>query len=262
MDPREDIFGNGPAGACRSHDTARDENSVDGDVLDDDASTFSCQSLARDLATDIYDRRGLCPASDRDTEAADLTCEVGAVPDTITAPQSKETTSQPVAAQPASHGDQEARPDQAPTNPAPPHTKDDQSTIPRGRSIAHEVIREGKVVYVSFDIETGGEHCGILQLSAEMIRIELVPKQTKKGESSGGDTAKNIRRLSSTFNSFVNPGEGAIFAPEATAVHGLHSSDHRISSAEKIEAVWAKFCRWLDENMSEGESAVLVAWNG
>ena len=38
-------------------------------------------------------------------------------------------------------------------------------------------------MYVSFDIKTGREYCGILQLSAEMVRVELKLVETKKGPS-------------------------------------------------------------------------------
>ena len=33
-------------------------------------------------------------------------------------------------------------------------------------------------MYVSFDIKTGGKYCGILQLSAEMVRVELSPVES------------------------------------------------------------------------------------
>ena len=45
-------------------------------------------------------------------------------------------------------------------------------------------------------------------MSAEIVRVELAPKTTAKGVISvTNDTAVNMRRESSTFNSFVNPGE-------------------------------------------------------
>ena len=65
------------------------------------------------------------------------------------------------------------------------------------------------IAVLSFDIETGEEYCGILQLSAEIVRVELAPKTTAKGVvSTSNDTDVNVRREPTTFNSYVNPGEG------------------------------------------------------
>ena len=129
--------------------------------------------------------------------------------------------------------------------------------------MAHHHLRAGKVVFLSFDIETGGEFCGILQLSAEIARIELLPTTTAKGVvSSTGDTASSIRRESGTFNSFVNPGEGAIYGEHAVAIHGLHASHPSIRDAEEIHAVWHRFCQWIRANVARDEVIVLVAYNG
>ena len=43
----------------------------------------------------------------------------------------------------------------------------------KGRSILHHHIKQEKVVFVSLDLESGGERCGIVQLSAEILRPEL-----------------------------------------------------------------------------------------
>ena len=37
---------------------------------------------------------------------------------------------------------------------------DDDMAIPKGKSIAHHLM---PMVYVSCDVETGGEYCGIIQ---------------------------------------------------------------------------------------------------
>ena len=44
--------------------------------------------------------------------------------------------------------------------------------IPRGKSIAHHYFIKRRLVYCSFDIETGGEYCRITQISAEIFRIQ------------------------------------------------------------------------------------------
>ena len=80
---------------------------------------------------------------------------------------------------------------------------------------------------MSFDTETGGAFYGILQLSADVVRLELGPKTTTKGGvSAANDTATSVRREILTFNSYVNPGEGGIYTEHATSVHGLNESHH------------------------------------
>ena len=52
-------------------------------------------------------------------------------------------------------------------------SSDDESIIKRktnGKSIAHKYLVNGGIL-CSFDLEHGGEHCGILQISAQIIRI-------------------------------------------------------------------------------------------
>ena len=56
-----------------------------------------------------------------------------------------------------------------------PALEDTASPILKGMSLAHFDFEQNNVVFVSFDTETGGEFCGILQLSAEMFRVEIKP---------------------------------------------------------------------------------------
>ena len=128
--------------------------------------------------------------------------------------------------------------------------------IPRGRSKAHAAIVAGKVVYLSFDIETGGENCGIIQMSGELIRLDL------NGTSPGSDTASNIRRDAATFNEYVNPGEEAEWDEYGLGIHGLSPSDKRIVEAGDMTVVWNKFIAWISSNTTPDETLALVAWNG
>ena len=123
------------------------------------------------------------------------------------------------------------------------------------------MARKG-TVYVSFDIETGREYCGILQLSAEMVRVELRPVETKKGSSATMDYASLVSREALTFNQFVKPGEGAIWNDNVTSIHGLHQNHSSIIGADDINTVWEQFVRLNENNMKSGEVAILVAYNG
>ena len=110
------------------------------------------------------------------------------------------------------------------------------------------MARKG-TVYVSFDIETGGEYCGILQISAEMVRVELSPVATKKGPSTTLDYASTISRDTLTFNRFVKPGEGAIWNENVTSIHGLHSNHPSIVGADDMDTVWEQFVSWYEGHM-------------
>ena len=70
---------------------------------------------------------------------------------------------------------------------------DDDVAIPKGELIAQHHM-PSKIVYVSFDVESGEEYCGIVQMSANIFRIN-----------------NNVGEIESkSFDSYVKPGDGAI----------------------------------------------------
>jgi hypothetical protein len=76
------------------------------------------------------------------------------------------------------------------------------SAVPKGRCSAketHELHNKGETVFISFDIETAGEQVGIVQISAEVFRLDLVQNKNTQGKykgqiNSARDTATSIRR--------------------------------------------------------------------
>ena len=69
--------------------------------------------------------------------------------------------------------------------------------LPKGRSIAHNVLTDGSAVFLSFDIEIGGEYAGIIQLSAELVRMKLVA-----GRGVAQYQLEEVARVD-TFDSYV-----------------------------------------------------------
>ena len=128
---------------------------------------------------------------------------------------------------------------------------------PKGRSIAHHHLRDGTVVYLSFDIEIGGIIAGIIQLSGELVRITIVP--SAKGVA--GDTATEVERIPITFNSYVKPWTD-VWDQNCIDVHQIHPTDERITSADSIDHVWQQFSAWLSRNIRRTDTVILVAWNG
>jgi len=81
---------------------------------------------------------------------------------------------------------------------------DDDVVIPKGKSIAHHYT-PSKMVYVSFDVETGGEFGGIIQMSANIFRIN-----------------KNVGEIESeSFDRYVKLRDGAIWSSSSKDAHGL-----------------------------------------
>jgi hypothetical protein len=113
----------------------------------------------------------------------------------------------------------------------PPEERADlgDNPAPRpGRSIADHIIHNNEFCLLSFDIEHGGEYCGIVQLSAEFCTMKLKESGPSK------DKLEDWGRHTDTFDSYVNPGENAIWDDALTAVHGLRRTDQRIVNAPSI----------------------------
>ena len=95
--------------------------------------------------------------------------------------------------------------------------------ILNGRSILYHHFVQKKVVFLSFDTEVGGEYCGIVQMTAELARVDLNQTRTKKGTiSPNKDFSSNVRREPATFNHFIKPNDGALWDEQCTRIHGLH----------------------------------------
>jgi hypothetical protein len=126
---------------------------------------------------------------------------------------------------------------------------------PKGRSIAHNVLTDGSAVFLSFDIEIGVEYAGIIQLSAELVRMKLVA-----GQGVAHDRLEEVTRVE-TFDSYVKPNCN-IWDQRCIDIHQIHPDDKCIVSAHNINHVWGQFKTWLNRNVGISETVILVAWNG
>jgi hypothetical protein len=126
---------------------------------------------------------------------------------------------------------------------------------PKGRSIAHSAFSDRSAVFLSLNIEIGGEHAGIIQLSAEIVRMKLCP-----GRGVSQDRVEEVERVA-TFKSYVKP-ECDIWDQRCIDIHQIHPEDERIISAHNIDYVWSQFKTWLNRHVAMSETIILVAWNG
>ena len=141
---------------------------------------------------------------------------------------------------------------------------------PKGRSMIHHLLNQNRIVFLSLDLETGGEGCGIIQISAEVVRPSLkregkkVAKDSLAGPVERGEVQyrDEVNPGGTLFNEYVNPGSDAEWSAEATAVTGLSGDDPRITGARNLNEVWSSFCRFVEHNIDSNERGVIVAYNG
>ena len=133
----------------------------------------------------------------------------------------------------------------------------DDSTARKGRSKpADHLFQSGDVCVLSFDLEHGGDYCGIVQLSAELMTLRL--KESANG-SATADKLEDLYKNPTTFNEYVNPGENAIWDEYCTGIHGIRATDDRIKNADGIKAVWGRFLDWFRTHTRQHSAVILVA---
>ena len=116
----------------------------------------------------------------------------------------------------------------------------------------HDKINRNKAVFISFDLESGGEYCGPVQFSAEIFRMN---------KSSNGNTWNTIRSPN-IFNKYIKPSDIAIWNDHATQIHGLHASHPSIQSAQDMKTVWNEWEIFIDNEICTEEIGILIAYNG
>lgn len=123
---------------------------------------------------------------------------------------------------------------------------------PRGKSIAHFDLTNNKVVFLSLDLETGGEYCGIIRLSGQLFRQD--PEDHQK---------KSFIIVDDTFNEYVAPPDGAFWNEEACRQsHGLSARSPEIQNGRPFITVWTNFCSWIQRHVGTSEKCILCAYRG
>jgi hypothetical protein len=123
---------------------------------------------------------------------------------------------------------------------------DDHRPIPKGRSIAHQCIKDGMAMYMSFDIKIAGEVAGIIQISAEIFRVKIAA-----GANVGKDRIEEVQHSPAIFNLYVRPWTD-MWEQQCIDVHQLTPDDERITSADGIETIWQRFNSWFYREVKAG----------
>ena len=159
MDPGKLFLSDLIAGQHEQH--ATDQNHDDGhnNPVDGDASVFSVTSVDEVSARDIFGNVEPCPGNVSGTTATNQLAENAAnyqdlptLLDQFDDAQGNENI----------HANNPPSLPSTPTTPLNDKEPNEEPTIPNGRSIAHPLFRDNKVAFLSFDIETGRDYCGIL----------------------------------------------------------------------------------------------------
>ena len=127
----------------------------------------------------------------------------------------------------------------------------DKTKIRKG-SLLQPLIDSNKAVFISLDLEHGGDKCGITQLSAQLFRYTGLLER---------DVGNDII-VEETFDSYVKPPRNAYWNKMCMETTGLGPNDERIMNARPINDVWIDFCSYLDRHIANDERGVIVAWNG
>jgi len=129
--------------------------------------------------------------------------------------------------------------------------EEDDAKPTKGMSIAHKLIFKNRLVYLSFDIETGGAYCGIVQISCQKFQLT----------EHNNEISAEVEPV--TFNKYVKPPSDAIWDTKmCRRVHGLHPEHENIRDADDIATVWNQFYEFIKSNSGRQQVGVLVAWNG
>ena len=164
-------------------ESTENDDVPDAEDFDDDASQFTTASINSVLEGDICDHRGTHAGVEQNGKGPKEDDEISLKSQGLQPSDDLCTREEDIA--PTSIPGIPGMPPPFPIIRATTSsaTTASSTSIPKGRSIAHHDMARKGTVYVSFDIETGGEYCGILQISAEMVRVELSPVAIKKGPS-------------------------------------------------------------------------------
>ena len=100
-----------------------------------------------------------------------------------------------------------------------------------------------------------GEDVGVVQISAEICRVELKPT----GKTYTKDKKGTVSRGVHTFNEYVNPKSDMDWDPQSVRTHGLNPADPRIVGADEIDIVWERFVSWIESNIAKDKTGILVA---
>ena len=94
-------------------------------------------------------------------------------------------------------------------------------------------------------------------MSAEIFRLELVHgggNFFKRHSNQHKERGQHIQQICES--------SGDLWNEKDTAIHGLHTTHKSIVYSDLMAVVWRHFEEWIQSNISQDYTAILVAWNG
>ena len=170
-DPGEVFIDDIVAGRIEIDQNKENHDVPDNKDFDDDANYFTTGTVDSINATNVYGNNGMGPGDEGGDNNTNQHSENDQNPQNLR-PASPEIA---VSRDLMQINNSSSPNDENQELIQQPASEDTASPIPKGRSLAHFDFEQNNVVFVSFDTKTGGEFCGILELSAEMFRAEIKP---------------------------------------------------------------------------------------
>ena len=144
-----------------------------------------------------------------------------------------------------------------PDNEAPVDEEEEEETMPPPKkkpkhlhSIAHEHFTEKELVFLSLDVETGGENVGLIQL----LCVSYDPNANNPPTNGKDEFDEYIKPLKN-----VEAGDWNQINIELT---GIQPNDEKMINASELEDVWPRFKAFCEARVPEGKVGCFVAWNG
>lgn len=122
----------------------------------------------------------------------------------------------------------------------------------RQGSLIKRIVERKEAIFISLDLEHGGDKCGVTQLSAVLFQL---------GGFDTSDSEKDVV-ISEEFNEYVRPNVDAMWNPKCIETTGLHADHPSIKNADPINIIWNRFVSFLNKHIKNEQRAILVAWNG
>ena len=127
-------------------------------------------------------------------------------------------------------------------------------------------IASNRAVFISMDLEHGGQDCGITQLSAQLFRfVNNTTDRRKRLVTSIKEKKSYFEHheiIEEIFNKYVKPPSTAKWDQHCINTTTLNKHHPKIQSADNIEIVWQQFIEFLHRHITSTDKGILVTWNG
>lgn len=103
--------------------------------------------------------------------------------------------------------------------------------------------------FFSFDLDTGGEYCGIIYFSTEIFCIENIDIKTP------------MVKRGLIFNKYIKPPDGALSEQNTTSIHGLTAASPKTKMQTASTCFWHNFHKFINQQVPPSKAYILAAYD-